>query len=339
MRRKIKKYTPPVKLLVLLFMLQFSIVKAQFIMDEKTWVEQLNLKGGIPEKLLSTRSVVFYDFTLTKKELENIQQSFQQTGIDAVAFFELDKLTAGKDVTKAFGEYLLKREIACLLFIEKDETGFRLTVTPFNGKDTVVDLAQIAWSSINRVLTEVLQDLYRTASSQKKQNLLINDLPEMDLAINPISGKRNEFYSLDLKVDPLAVPKTGDEATDKELEEIFKSHYPLKYRLTEPGMNEKEMRKQGLLYVVCVIHTRGIVAKELLGYDMSKSESALASITYPDTQQQVKNIPSNATVYKFYFKHIDSGNVFFGTKWDADLTWQQALLNQIKGMKAELRLN
>jgi hypothetical protein len=93
------------------------------------------------------------------------------------------------------------------------------------------------------------------------------------------------------------------------------------------------------LYVVCFVHTRGAIARELLGYDMSKSESAIVSVTYPDNQQQLKNISSNTTVFKFYFKHIDSGNVFFGTKWDADLTWQQALINQLKGMKTELRLN
>jgi hypothetical protein len=109
--------------------------------------------------------------------------------------------------------------------------------------------------------------------------------------------------------------------------------------MTEPGTSERDLRKQGLLYVLCYVHTRGVAAKELLGYDMSKSESALVSVTYPGDQQQLKNIPSNTPIYKFYFKHIDSGNVFFGTKWDADLTWDQALLNQLKGMNAELRLN
>ena len=313
---------------------------AQFAVDEKAWIEQLNLKAGLPEKLMSTRSVVFYDYMLTAKELEDVQQSFQRTGIDAVAYFELDMLTAGKDIAKAFSDYLLKREIVNLLFIEKDDEGYRITVTAFNGKESVIDQKEAAWSSSNRILTEALKELYRTASvNQKKQNLLINDLPEMDLHINPILGNRNEFFALDLKVDPLAVPKTGDEVIDNELEEIFKTNYPLKYKLTEPGTAEKELRKQGLLYVVCFVHTRGVVAKELLGYDMSKSESALVSVTYPDTQQQLKNIPSNTPIYKFYFKHIDSGNVFFGTKWDADLTWQQALLNQIKGMRSELRLN
>lgn len=316
-----------------------NFAKAQFAIDEKSWLEQLNLQGGLPEKLLSTRTVVFYDYTLTEKEIKDMQQSFQRTGIDAVAYFELDMVMAGKDVTKAFGEYLTKREVGNLLFLQKGEQGFRLIATVYNGKETVIDNQQPAWAYSNSNLSEALKELYRSTSSQKKQNLLINDVPEVGLKINPIAGNRNEFYAIDLKVDPLAVPKTGDETTDRELEEIFKLYYPLKYKMTEPGTAEKELRRQGLLYVVCFVRTRGGVAKELLGYDMSKSESAIVSVTYPENQQQLKNIPSDTPVYKFYFKHIDSGNVFFGTKWDADLTWQQALINQLKGMKAELRLN
>jgi hypothetical protein len=312
---------------------------AQFSVDEKTWLEQLNLQGGLPDKLLSTRSVVFYDYTLTEKEIKDMQESFQRTGVDAVAYFELDMITAGKDVTKAFAEYLNKREVTNLLFVQKSEEGFRIISTPYNGNENVIDKQQAAWSYSNGNLNEALKELYRASSYQKKQNLLINESPETGLKINPILGNRNEFYAIDLKVDPLAVPKTGDELTDKELEEIFKLNYPLKYKMTEPGTPEKELRKQGFLYVVCFVHTRGVVAKELLGYDMSKSESALVSVTYPDNQQQLKSISSNTPVYKFYFKHIDSGNVFFGTKWDADLTWEQALINQLKGMKSELRLN
>jgi len=319
--------------------LMFNIAQAQFSIDEKTWLEQMNLQGGLPDKLLSTRSVVFYDYTLKEKEIKDMQQSFQRTGVDAVAYFELDMLMAGKDVTKAFGDYLNKREVTNLMFVQKGEGGFRIIATAYNAKETVIDKQQAAWSRSNSNLNEALKELYRESSSQRKQNLLINETPETGLKINPILGNRNEFYAIDLKVDPLAVPKTGDELTDRELEEIFKLYYPLKYKMTDPGTPEKELRKQGLLYVVCFVRTRGVVAKDLLGYDMSKSESALLSVTYPDNQQQMKNIGSNTPIYKFYFKHIDSGNVFFGTKWDADLTWQQALINQIKGMKAELRLN
>jgi hypothetical protein len=315
-------------------------VRGQFVPDEQEWIEQLNLKGAFPEKILSSRTAVFYDYLLTSKELTDTQQQFQQSGIDAVVYFELDMVMAGKDITRTFGDYLLKREISNLIFIEKNEGSYRITATVFNGKETVIEPTQSAWSVSNTKYEEALKQLYLTISSQqKRQNLLINDLPETGMSVNPIRGKRNEFFAIDAKVDPLAVPKTGDPAVDAELEQIFSSSYSLKYKLTEPGTPEKELRKQGLLYVVCVVRTRDIVAKELLGYDMSKSESAIVSVTYPDTQQQLKNIPSNTTVYKFYFKHIDSGNVFLGNKWDADLTWQTALLNQLRGMKSELRLN
>ncbi|HZB15237.1 MAG TPA: hypothetical protein VE467_19520, partial [Chryseolinea sp.] len=264
----------------------------------------------------------------------------QRTGVDAIIYFEKDKLFASKDVMKAFGDYLVKREIANLVFIDKNTQGFRIIITPFSGKENVIEPKQTAWSTTNRLLTEALKSLYTTAAnSQKKQNLLVSEAPETDAKIDPILGKRNDFYASDLKVDPLAIPKTGDEAIDKELEEIFKNNYPLKFKMTEPGVPEKELRRQGQLYVLGVIYSRGAVAKELLGYDMTKSESALLSVTYPDGQQQLKNIPSNTPVFKFYFKHIDSGNVFLGTKWDADVTWQQALLNHIRGMKAELRIN
>lgn len=329
-----------VRLIVFVFAITVTHAMAQVTIKPNEWVEQLNLKGGLPENLLSTRSVVFYTYTMTAKEIEDVQKSFQRTGIDAVVYFELDKLMASRDVTKTFAKYLEDRNIMNLVFIEKEENDFRLSVTRFNMKETVIDKQQNAWSVSNKVLTETLKELYRTAANQqKKQNFLINDVAELDFPINPISGRRNEFFASDLKVDPLSVPKTGDATIDKQLEEIFTTHYPLKFKLTEPGLSEKELRKQGSLYVLCYLYVRDGVAKKLLGYDMSKSESALVSVTYPNGQQQLKNIPTDTPVFKFYFKHIESGNVFLGNKWDADLTWQQALLNQIKGMKAELRIN
>ena len=124
---------------------------------------------------------------------------------------------------------------------------------------------------------------------------------------------------------------------DKELGEIFTSCYSFKYKLTESGINERELRKQGYLYVLCLVHARGSVLRKVLGYNSTKQESAYASVTFPEDQSQLKNIAATTPVYKFYFKHIDSGNVFLGTKWDADVTWQQALRNHLMAFKAELK--
>ncbi len=327
-------------LIICLLLFVSRHLAAQPVMSEKERIDQLNLQGGLPAKLLSTRTAGFFHHTISNKELNEVQLAFQKAGIDAIIYFELDKPFASKDITRAFSDYLIKREITNLVFIEKGDEGYRITITLYSGKEDIITPGQSAWSTSHRVLTEALKTLGRTASSgQKKENLLINDAPETDAVINPILGKRNEFYATDLTVDLLAVPKTGDEAIDRELEEIFNNHYPRKFKMSEPGIAEKELRRQGHLYVMAFVHTRGTVARELLGYDMSKSESAFLSVTYSDGQQQLKNIPGNTPVFKFYFKHIDSGNVFLGTKWDADLTWQQALINHIVGMKTELRLN
>jgi hypothetical protein len=123
------------------------------------------------------------------------------------------------------------------------------------------------------------------------------------------------------------------------MELIFAS-YPFKYSLAEPGLSERELRQKGSLYVLCFVHTRGTIAKEILGYDTTKPESAYLSVTYNDNgEQRLKHISADTPVYKFYFKHIDSGNVFLGTKWDADVSWQQALRNHLMAFKAELKVD
>ncbi len=313
---------------------------AQSIMTEASFAAQLNATASLPDNLLSTKSIVLHSFAFTDKELENVQEYCQRAGIDAVAYYPIDMVIAGKDVVKAFSDQFTKRDISNLILLEKSDDGFKIYLTKYNGKPTLIDEKQSAALISNRLLLEALKLLLRTTSStQRKQNLLINNLPEIGLMIDPIVGKRNEFYAVDMKVDLVAIPKFGDEAADKELEQIIAANFPFKYKLTEPNVPEKELRKQGMLYVMCYVHTRASVAKELLGYNVGKSESGVVSVTYPEGAQVLKNFPANTSVYKIYFKHIDSGNVFLGNKWDADLTWQSALLNQIRGMKTELRLN
>jgi hypothetical protein len=330
---------------VRVFFFAFSFVVffnsySQVLDEETSLFSKLKASTSLPEKLLTNRTAVFYAYSMTEKDLNDIQLSFQKTGVDAVFYFETDELLAGKDVTFAFADYLNKRDIANLAFFQKDEKGYKVYLTPFNTKSNLVEDNQYAWIGEDLYLSELLTKIYRAAGGgTKRKNMLINDVPETDLVVNTIQGRRSDFFAIDLKVDELAVPKTGNEANDKALEEIFKN-YPFKYKLTEPGLSEQELRKKGFLYVLCYVHTRGSVAKKVLGYDMSKSESALVSVTFNDSgQSQLNNIPSDTFVYKYYFKHIDSGNVFLGTKWDADTSWDQALKNQIRGFKAELKIN
>lgn len=326
--------------ILITFLLLFSIRSlAQLPLNETEFLNRLQPGGSLPAKLLATRTAVFYPHQMPAKELEAFQKAFQRSGIDAVVYFENDVLTAGRDVSVSLASYLNARDISNLVLLLKESGKFKIYITEYNKKANFIEQNQPAWADESSHLDEMLKMLYRTtANALKRENFLINDFPETGINLNIIAGDRADYYAIDLKIDPLAVPKFGNAEMDQQLEEIMKS-YPFKYTLTDAGLSEAELRKQGYLFVLRFVHARDRVAKSVLGYDMTKSETAIVSITYPENVPHLKNIPSNTEVYKFYFKHIESANVYLGTKWDADTTWQQALLNQIRGLKNELKIN
>lgn len=293
-----------------------------------------------PEGLLAKRAVALYDYEISDSELEEIQRSFQRTGIDPIAWFHTDMVFSGKDAARAYGEYFVSRGVSMLVFLEKTDQGFHFAATTFNQKQTFVDPGAMAWTVNNPrlkdLLTTVLQDSW---TAEKKANFLVNDKPETDIRVDIIPGRRQEFYAIDLKVDNLAVIKFGDETMDKQLEQFFIDNYPLKFKMVDAGSDELELRRKGFHYVLCFVHTRGQAAKEVLGYDMSKGEKSYASIAFPDGQLQLKILPRDQVVYKFYFRHIENGSVFLGTKWDADATWLDALRNHVLGFKQEVKIN
>jgi hypothetical protein len=311
---------------------------SQIPVGEHQILSRLKPGTALPQKLLSTRSVVFYPYTMQTKEMEEIQKAFQRTGIDAVIYIESDFLAAGRDASVALAEYLNAREISNIVVFEKGQ-GYSVYIAEYNNLATLFEDGQSAWYLTEKTVDVLLQTLFRTANaSLHRENLLINDYPEIAMPLNIFKGRRSDFFAIDLKVDPLAVPKFGDEAMDRELEEIMKE-YPFKYKLTEPGLSEAQIRQDGSYYVLRLVYARDKAAQQLLGYNVTPSQTAIVSVTYPDNSAHLKNIPADTPVYKFYFKHIDSGNTFLGTKWDADMTWQQALINQLRAFKAELKIN
>ncbi len=299
--------------------------------------------GPVPEKIVSGRSFVLISHTLTEKEIEKLHTGLIKTGIDAIGYCEADKLFAGTDVTLAFTRYFQAREVTTLIFALKNNTGYELIIAPLeiaeNGNGPILIIPKAVWKTQHAVLDEALLTLYRTAlAGRKKQNLLISEIPETDLPIQVITGTRRELFAYDLKVDALAVQKFGDEKLDKELDEMMKT-YPFKYQLVDPKIPEAELRRLGFLYILRHIHTRGRAAKQLLGYNVSKGEGALVSVTYPNGLEQIKTIAADAEIYKFYVRQIEFSHVFLGPKWDADTTWQQALKNFVKGLRNEMKVN
>jgi hypothetical protein len=306
-------------------------------------VKDLKISETAPAELLSTRSLVLFESSYSQDELNKIQGAFQQIGIDAVFYLDIEKVRAGMDTERAYTAYFITREINFLLLLSKTAEGFTFHATEFNNTSDLVTPQQPAWKVTDRKIDELLKTIYRDSwLREKKQNFLINDQPEMDIVVPFISGRRSELFPIDLKIDQLAVPKVADAAVQAEVDTLFKKLYPYpeKFKVVASvPADEKELTKQGFQYLLVYVRCNGKVAHDVLGYNTANAASAYGSVTYPNGTPQVKTISADVPVYKFYIKHIRSGNVFLGTKWDADETYVQSLKNHIMGFRTELKLN
>jgi hypothetical protein len=299
--------------------------------------------SGAPEGLLASRSAVFHDLTVTAQELSELQAGFQQIGIDAVMYLDADKVTAGIETTRAYSAYLSSRDIKFIILFNKGQDGYEAIVAKYNNTSAFVDAQQPAWKVTHRQLHELIMILYRDSwLTQKKQNFLINDQPESDIQVPIIAGRRSELYPLDLKTDNIAVVKSSDPSLQAQIEELLNAVYPypnkIKFIDAVPEF-EKDLRRQGMQFILHYVHCRGKTARDLLGYDITRGESAYGSLTFPNGTPQVKTIPVESPIYKFYIKHVESGNVFLGTRWDADESLLQAMKNHLMNYRSELKLN
>ena len=336
------KSTPVRFLLFLIFLLLSAFCEGQPISEEDRFIAKLKLTEMPPAELLSSRSAVLFSSQYSQKELEEIQKGFQQIGVDAVSYVESERALAGRDLMNAYSRYFVKRNIKFLIFMKKDKQEYQFYFVSFNATSHWTDLDPSAWFVHSYNLSGILQTIYRSViSTQKRQNFLVNDYPERSGPLGAISGnaRRDENLAPNVRVLKLAVPKTGDARADIELETYLKENFQVKYELVEPNVEEKDLLQSGFIYMLRFIHAPGSLAKEILGYDMNKAESAFMSASYPGGTLQLKTIPSENTIYKFYIKHIEDDIFYLGLKWDADVTWQEALKNHVDGYRAAGRLN
>ncbi|MEP3387352.1 MAG: hypothetical protein ABJO02_04135, partial [Reichenbachiella sp.] len=164
-------------------------------------------------------------------------------------------------------------------------------------------------------------------------------------------------YASDLKVDKLVVPKfqkyemedstaLGSDALAKiatynaevdrknrRLEEIMLD-YPLGYEFSETA-SDVDIYNQGYQFVLLTMHGSGKTIKEMLDYEVDPYETDYVTIRAGST---LNTLPVDAVVFKYYVKHVYTQDAYLGSRWDADLTWEQALQNFIFHMKDILKV-
>jgi RNA polymerase sigma factor (sigma-70 family) len=114
--------------------------------------------------------------------------------------------------------------------------------------------------------------------------------------------------------------------------------YPFKYELVEYDGDDKKLYNAGYQYVLLNLNTTGYTIREMLNYEVDKNETDYITMKTSNGKTILRTIPVHAPVYKFYVKHLVTGDVYLGTKWDADETMDEALKNYIQNFKDELKI-
>jgi len=328
-----------VRFLYLSFFLVLSLLgNAQPASEEDKLIKNLNFGSDLPAGLLAGRSLVLYEKSYTTAELQEAQKYFQQAGIDAINYLDIDYVLAGPDPSRMYFNYFNIRNIKFLIILQKNDKEYRSIFTEYSGTLDFADQAHRSWKQSHVSLIELLRTIYRFAiSTQKKANYLINDVPEIGYDVRFFKEEPAQRFSNDIRTFKTAIPRWNNEQDEKELEAIVKEKFPQKCELVDPGLTDAQLSDKGYRLVLRFVHTRGDVAREILGYDVTQTAGSLLTSYFADGELKVKTFPSKKMIYKFYFKNTEYGNIFLGTKWDADDTWQDALRNHILALRSELK--
>ena len=299
-----------------------------------------NTGGKLPEDLLHTKSAVFVDMidapgTSWKELAHEVHPAFDELGIDAVAYYSWRDANAGPDATRKLAKELNQRYIENIIYLgyHQPSKEYVLLIAPFDTEDPFVNRQQGAFQLVAgtpQTLQRQLSNVVRR-SGIEKQNFLVIDVPEFFIgAGNVVRGNRAEGFAQDLKLDKLAVPRFGNEQ-DSALQRIMQP-YPYEYALVDPERAEDDLRQDGYQYILLNLHTQEANIKNMLGYrDDSSQESTSSANKTTDTS-------AGPSVYKFYVKHIYTGDVYVGDTWDASPSWQTALTKYLRNMRDDMSI-
>ena len=304
-----------------------------------------------------------------------LHPTFKDAGIDAVAYYNFGDVEANSDAAQKLAQELTSRQVENIVILSrvklkvagKDTERFAILITEYNEEPSFISHGQTAYKQVAKDTDKLIKQFDRDIrkSGMTSQNHLIIDQPEFFTgAGNIIEGRRHEAFAQDLKLDKLAVPRfmeasipdkrPGGNANKNLEKEIEKSNklvkrnnlnlenimkkYPYEYGLVDPTIEEDQLRQQGYQFILKRISTTGEHVKKMLGYEVKASEDDYVTIKQDGLKLTMRHIPAKAPVYKFYIKHIYTGDVYLGTPWDADEQWEDALTNYINNMRKDLNI-
>ncbi len=331
------------------------------------------IRNGKTVVLVNTTKILAEQtFNKTAEPLiEEAQKVFSKAGIDVVGYYSLKQVFAGKDSQYGFSEAWKKREIKNIIVLSrvvyqkknKEVTRYVILASAFNGKPSLYSNGQVGWKAQGKDFDKVLSKVASAANKFDRENLLINESPEFFDDVKMVWGEHVEGYLTDLDFGKLAVPtfknvvipspkpkgvinnlvaKQVEESNalnaknNKVLEEKMVA-YGYEYELVDPAVSYIDLSKNGFSYVLMRLYAPGIDIKKMLNYRYNEDQDTYSTQIYNAGKLTVRRIPANGLVYKYYIKHLRTGNIYLGAKWDADETWSEALDHMLYNVKVEMK--
>lgn len=302
---------------------------------------------------------------------DNSHKTFARLGIDAVAYYNLDLVLAGQAVTRSFSDDIKKRTIPIAIVLHRAlsssrDTVFSLTLAQISKEALFFEAGQQAYKIQSNSFNGLMQQFIRAVSSSgiERGNFLILEIPEFFNHTQLFTARRFESYNPDLKLDKLAVPLFAERELPKTIppgmnrEEVAEKvanenqyiteanerlknimrQYPFNSGPVNYSDGEAAWRREGYLFVLLNVHGKVETVRTLLNYESSDKQAAYSSTRMEAGNPITKAIDKDQKVYKFYVKHIPTGEIYLGSHWDADTTWEQALENFIVNLKFALKV-
>jgi len=119
--------------------------------------------------------------------------------------------------------------------------------------------------------------------------------------------------------------------------ELIMSKYPYQFQIVPYDYDEKKLLSKGFQFVLMSVNTSGAEARQLLGYPFDNKVNELITMKKNELGElEIESHPVQQTVFKYYIKHINSGDIYLGEQWDADGTWAEALTNHLNALMEKL---
>lgn len=302
---------------------------------------QMPPRTDIPPNLLKERSVLVIsarannkgqlDPARSREWAEVLQKMFAERGVDVVACFDRLTLLAGREPWAAFESLLLDREVRHLLWLQELPNGsFRLSMAELPAEAPLLRSSVEAYSreqpDVESLAADVRREIIR--ANPERENFMVLETPEFFDDVPMITKGRYESFPLDLRTDKIAIrwPDDMSEESKRAFGLHLDSLYPYTFNFVSASLTDKQVQDEGFQYVLDWVYAPGIALRRIFNYEITEGENSFVTfMTLGPNQTDIKKIHYHIPVYKFYMRHLITGDLYLGKDWDADVTWTESL--------------